>query len=126
VESNVKLLTLLLLSLAIIPVQVTADTERAWKSLLRESHSLHRKRQYDEAGGRAQQAIELAERAFGTDDPKLAQSLRQLAYVYSYQRRYDESVPLLERALVIIERHYGPAHAEVADYLRSSNTAGRP
>ncbi len=100
-----------------VPIPVSAADEAVWKALLRESHSLHRERQYDKAAEMAKQAIEFAETTFGGDDPKVASSLKQLAYVYSYERRYGESVPLLRRALAIIEGHYGPEHQEVARYL---------
>ena len=102
-----------------VPYLSVAGDEQVWKDLIRESHSLHNQKQYDRAVDKAAQALSLAERSFGSGDLRVASTLKQLAYVYSYQRRYPESIPLLRRALDITETNYGPNHPEVAAVLGS-------
>ncbi len=95
------------------------SNEAVWRALLKQSQQLSQKREYGQAAEMAQQAIEFARQSFGDKDPKLASSLRRLAYIYSAQKRFDESVPLLQQGLAIIEGHYGSKHKRVASYLSS-------
>lgn len=114
-----NILAVFVLLMLAVPQISAASDEQIWKELIRESHSLHKKQQYDQAGDKAMEALNLAERRFGPGDTRVARTLKQLAYVYSYQRRYSESIPLLRRALGIIEENYGSDHAEVAGALSS-------
>ena len=96
-----------------------SSNEAVWRALLRQSQQLSQKREFGPAAEMAQQAIEFARQSFGDKDPKLASSLRRLAYIYSAQKRFSESVPLLQQGLAIMEGHYGPKHKRVASYLSS-------
>ena len=61
---------------------------------------------YAEAGKHYESAVKEAE-VFGTDDPRLAESLNGLGVVYRKQGRYAEAEPLLKRALSIREKVFG-------------------
>ena len=61
--------------------------------------------------------------AFGTDDPRLPESLQTLAALYYAQGRDAEAEPLYQRALVILmEKRLGPDHPDLARGL--NNLAG--
>ncbi len=64
-------------------------------------------------------AREIAEAAYGDDDPRVVSILRNLGEVMAGLGRGGEAQPLLERALAIHERVYGPDHPEVAVDLRN-------
>ncbi len=51
---------------------------------------------------------------FGPEDPRLAQSLNNLAGLYNSQGKYAEAEPLYRRALAIAEATLGPEHPNVA------------
>ncbi|MEE8176619.1 MAG: tetratricopeptide repeat protein, partial [Acidobacteriota bacterium] len=51
---------------------------------------------------------------FGPKDPRLAQSLNNLAGLYNSQGKYAEAEPLYRRALAIAEAILGPEHPNVA------------
>jgi len=111
---------LLIIGFLITQAAFADDSNGAvWRALLKQSQQLSQKREFRQAEEMAQQAIEFARQSFGDKDPKLASSLRRLAYIYSAQKRFDESVPLLQQGLRIIEGHYGPKHKRVASYLSS-------
>ena len=101
----------IILGLLISQVTFADDSNEAvWRALLKQSQQLSQKREFAQAEEMAQQAIEFARQSFGDEDPKLARSLRRLAYIYSAQKRFSESAPLLQQGLGIIEGHYGPKH----------------
>jgi tetratricopeptide (TPR) repeat protein len=56
------------------------------------------------------QAIEIGEKRLGSEHPKLATWLNNLAGLYSDQGKYEEAELLYERALAIYERKLGPNH----------------
>lgn len=92
---------------------VGADVD--WLALLNESQQLVSQKFYPQAEQKGREALALAERSFGPDDPRVAKTLVRLANVHHWQKRYEAAVPLLERAIEILERHPegdGP-HAEL-------------
>jgi len=112
-------LVVIVLLVLVFPPVYSAGDENVWKDLMKESHTLHQEKQYNQAIDKVTEALDLAERSFGTRDIKVATTLKQLAYIYSYQRRYQESVPLLRRAVGILEERNGLNHPEVAKVLSS-------
>ncbi len=63
-------------------------------------------------------ALKKAE-GFGTQDPRLATSLNNLAELYREQGKYAEAEPLHQRALAIREKALGPEHPDVATSLET-------
>jgi tetratricopeptide (TPR) repeat protein len=59
----------------------------------------------------------MSERLLGTDSPRLATALDNLALLYWAQHRYQEAEPLLRRLLAIQEKSLGPDHPDVAESL---------
>ena len=59
---------------------------------------------------------------FGTQDPRHATSLNNLADLYRTQGRYGDAEPLFKRSLGIREKTLGPEHPGVAASL--NNLAG--
>jgi tetratricopeptide (TPR) repeat protein len=55
-------------------------------------------------------ALEIEEKALGSDHPKVANILHNLADLYCAQERYSEAEPLYQRALTIREEVFGPDH----------------
>jgi tetratricopeptide (TPR) repeat protein len=67
-------------------------------------------------------ALDIRERIYTPDNPKLAYGLSNLAVLYQAQGRYAEAAPLYQRALAIREKALGPEHPDVATSL--NNLAG--
>ena len=63
-------------------------------------------------------ALDVA-KEFGSQDPRLAVSLNNLARLYLGQRRYEEAEDLCSRALAIAEGERGPGHPDVAVSLNN-------
>jgi tetratricopeptide (TPR) repeat protein len=57
--------------------------------------------------------------ALGPDHPDVAQSVNNLADLYSAQGRYADAEPLYKRALAIFEKALGPDHPSVASALNN-------
>ena len=75
--------------------------------LNRQSLKLHKQRKDKEATAVAEEAVELAERAFGPDGLETLESLYNLASLYQAQGLYGKAEPLLKRALAGFERTFG-------------------
>ena len=56
-------------------------------------------------------------RDFASNDPKLMNTLRDLAQVYRAQSKYAEAEPLMERHLALKERFLGKFHPDLAKDL---------
>ena len=74
-----------------------------------------RQGKYVEAEPLYKRALVIREKALGPNHPDVAQSLNNLALVYS--KVYTEAEPLLKRALVIREKALGSEHPDVAGSL---------
>jgi tetratricopeptide (TPR) repeat protein len=70
-----------------------------WDELNKAAVELFQSGKYAEAMEQAKKALEEAETTFGTDDPRVATSLNNLAEMYRAQVKYAEAVPLWNRAL---------------------------
>ena len=57
------------------------------------------------------------ERALGAEHPRVAETLTNLAQLYTSQGYYHQADPLLERAQAIAEQALGPAHPQIATIL---------
>jgi tetratricopeptide (TPR) repeat protein len=66
-----------------------------------------------------QQALAMREKTLGEDHADVAQSLTDLAILFTDQGRYGEAEPLYARALDIWENALGPEHASVGTCLNS-------
>ena len=88
--------------------------EAQWIRLTQEAAELNRKALYRQAQVVALQAVEVAERTFGPDHPKVAASLNNLAELYRKQGQYAQAEPFYKRSLAIKERALGPDNSEVA------------
>ena len=62
-------------------------------------------------------AVEIKKDYFGSDHPKVAQSLNNLAVSLTRQSRFDEAAFLHRKALSIQIEHFGEEHPEVAHTL---------
>ena len=56
-------------------------------------------------------------RDFASNDPKLMNTLRDLAQVYRAQSKYADAEPLMERHLALKERFLGKFHPDLAKDL---------
>src|SRR5574337_1170216 len=56
---------------------------------------------------------------FGSLDPRLADSLNQLAVLYATQHQYAQAEPLFQRSLGVSVAALGPDHPHVAIVLRN-------
>jgi tetratricopeptide (TPR) repeat protein len=64
-------------------------------------------------------ALQIVEKAFGNEDPKVAIALNNLAFLYDAQGRYAEAEPMFKRAQTIVETVLGPGHPSLATSLEN-------
>ncbi len=88
-----------------------------WEALTKEAADLREKGDYEGAAKSGQKALELAEKAFGPDDPDTAGSLYNLGQIYVKLKKDAEAEPLFKRALEISEKTLGPDDPRVATAL---------
>jgi CHAT domain-containing protein/Tfp pilus assembly protein PilF len=74
---------------------------------------------YSDAEELFKRALEVKEKAIGTDNPDVADTLNSLAAVYQNQGRYADAEGLYKRALTIREKTLGKGHPEVAKSLNN-------
>ncbi len=85
----------------------------AWKGNMEAERKAFREGRYVEGVNYAQAALKEAE-GFGSQDPRLATSLRNTGELYTRLAKYDEADSLLQRALSINEKAPGPEDRETA------------
>ena len=74
-------------------------------------------KKYDEAEVLYQRALQIWERAWGSDHLTIAYPIHGLANIYQQQGMYTQAEALYMRALYIRELGQGPWHPEVAETL---------
>jgi tetratricopeptide (TPR) repeat protein len=77
-----------------------------------------RKGDYAKAEGYLKAARDEAEK-FGSEDPRFATTLTNLAELYYAQGKYGEAAPLYKRSLATREKALGPDHPDVAQSLEN-------
>ena len=108
---------LLILVLTLVFVSHSFGQETFWQELNVELADLYRQGKYQEAVKVAERAVEVAEKTFGPDHPRVAISLNNLATLYRLQGRYGEAESFYKLSLDIKERALGSNHPEVATAL---------
>ena len=106
------------LSMALFLSAATARAqETRWTPLKAEVEELYQHGEYEKAIPVAMQAVQVAESTFGATDPKYAEALNDLAFLYEKKSRYTEAEPLFLRALKIREDAFGERDPLVARSL---------
>jgi len=100
----------------------SAAAERQWKDLYRQAVMLRKQQRYREGMEVSQQALAIAEKAFGKGHPRVGMCLNNLASLRKGQGEYAEAESLYKRSLAIVERTAGKDHPNVAVAL---NNLGR-
>src|SRR5215831_19549447 len=108
---------LLLCSFLFLPAQ-TYGRETLWPTDKAVGSDSVEQGRYEEAESRLRAAIAEAEK-FGSLDPRLADSLNQLAILYATQRKFTQAEPLFQRSLGVSVAALGPDHPDVAIVLRN-------
>jgi tetratricopeptide (TPR) repeat protein len=94
--------------LLIISFTISAHAqEKLWNELYDKLDMLYQQGRYSEAENVAKDSLQVAEKTFGPDHPKMATSLNNLAFLYNAQGNYAESEPLLKQSLKIREKTLG-------------------
>jgi CHAT domain-containing protein/tetratricopeptide (TPR) repeat protein len=101
---------------------VSAEDLRAqWRNLYDGAVSAYNRGDYDEGVRSAEQALDLAKRAFGGRERRTLLSISHLAALYSSQGRYSQAEPLYDQALQLSRELSGETHP---DTLTSVNNLG--
>ena len=95
------------------PHSLFSQEIQQWEKAINEADRLRHLGQYQEAEKSYLSALEEAAK-FGSQDPRLAKSLNDLAALYKRQGKYTEAEPLNYRALAIWEKTLGPEHEDFA------------
>ncbi|HYX50993.1 MAG TPA: tetratricopeptide repeat protein, partial [Ktedonobacteraceae bacterium] len=66
-----------------------------------------------------QRALAIREQVLGSEHVQTANSLNELALLYSNQGKYEEAEPLYQRALTIREKVLPPDHPDIASSLEN-------
>jgi CHAT domain-containing protein/Tfp pilus assembly protein PilF len=72
---------------------------------------------YAEAVPIAKKVLQIYEKALGSDHPRVATSLTNLAFVLMRLGAYNQAEPFLKKALIIREKAFGLDHPDVAQSL---------
>jgi tetratricopeptide (TPR) repeat protein len=89
-----------------------------WEALNDTGSVAYQRGDYAEAEKQWGAALKAAE-GFGSEDPRLATSLNNLALLYEAQGKYVEAEPLYKRALAIDEKTLVPEHPDLAASLNN-------
>jgi CHAT domain-containing protein/Tfp pilus assembly protein PilF len=98
------------------------DTDRALQDALKqykEGLKMRSAGNYDGAFQFAQRALEIRERLLGTEHPDVAESVENLADIYSDKGEYASAEPLYLRALAICEKSLGEDHPRTSQSLNN-------
>jgi tetratricopeptide (TPR) repeat protein len=93
-----------------------AELEKA-KALNDQVEQLYKAERYQEALPLALQALQIRERAFGSESPDNAESLNNLALIYRIMGDYEKALSLHQRALKIREKTLGSEHPDTSGSL---------
>lgn len=93
-----------------------ADVRSEWRALNQGVVSAYRDGDYRRAAELADEALALAEAAFGETHPQTLTSLKNMAALYDAQGRYGEAEPLYARALAGSRGVLGPQHPDTLVY----------
>jgi len=112
-EISLNLITVsLLLVASILSAQESELTHI--ESLEERVIALYQQGKYQEGIPIAREVLKLWEKVLGTDHPRIATSLNNLAELYRAQSDYSTAEPLYQRALKIYEQALEPNHPNVA------------
>ena len=117
VENRKRWLYVGVLCLVLWPIQTLAQ-QATWEQHIRAGVVAYKQGNYAEAEKQWNAGLGVAE-AFGTEDPRYATSLNNLALLYKAQGRYGDAEPFYKRALAIREKALGPEHPHVATSLNN-------
>ncbi|MCA2795468.1 tetratricopeptide repeat protein [Microcystis sp. M100S2] len=92
-----------------------AEAERLNQQVIQ----LYQQGKYNEAIPLAEQALAIRKKVLGDNHPDTAQSLNNLAELYTVQGRYSEAEPLYKQALAIIKQQLGDNHPYTATSLNN-------
>ena len=108
----------LIVGLLVLPFSfaVVSCQGNRWDKYLADGAKAFEQHRYDEAEKWLKAALNEAE-GFGSNDPRLATTLDDLAEVYHAQGKDAEAEPLYKRSLAISEKNHGRTHPEVAASL---------
>lgn len=115
---------LLVLAVALWPATAWAQD---WDSLVQQFNQLYREGRFQEAARVGERALRVAEKTYGPQDPKVAETLDALAVTYNALEDFGKALPYIERALAIYERQGGPESKELVSALNTlgMNQAGQ-
>lgn len=86
----------------------------AFEELSKKVSGLYKKKKYQEAAAQCEQAVALAEREFGTDHLKVADTLLECANIYLDDSKFDAASERAEKALAVVEKSSGADSADSA------------
>ena len=99
------------------PASLAEDDEP--KALNQQVDQLIKQGKYREAIPIAEQAVEVAKRTRGQEDPETADALSNLGLLFQIMGDYAEAEPLHQEALRIRQKVLGPEHPDTAQSLNS-------
>jgi CHAT domain-containing protein/Tfp pilus assembly protein PilF len=97
---------------------ITVHAEN-YSDLNNQAESLRKQGRYDAALPIARRALDLAERAVGTNSDGYAICLNNLALLYHAKAQYDQAEPLFIRSLSIKEKVLGPENGSIGITLNN-------
>ncbi|MBX7222627.1 MAG: CHAT domain-containing protein [Blastocatellia bacterium] len=104
------------------PIRTVTKQEQAQfeiKNLNEDVERLRRAGKFDDALGKAQQAVAKSEQVFGSESVLLADSLNLLGVVYRSKGNFPQAEQTYLRALLMREKVLGPDHLDVAITLNN-------
>lgn len=97
------------------PSFALAQSVKGWESVRDEAEELATKQELASAAGAMREAVKLAVRALGANDPQVARMLMQLADYHWSTGQLKEARHALEQALFLWEQRFGAGSAEAVN-----------
>ena len=79
------------LGLCLVLMAAASAQQAQWNKLIEQAQKLHQQGKYSQAAPLAEQALKLAEKTFGSSDPRVGRTLFWLATIYESQGKYSEA-----------------------------------
>lgn len=98
-------------------LEIHERTGGLWLSLQALGELYRAQGKYAAAEPLLQRALAVRERDYGTEHPRVAETLNSLGELYRAQGRFAEAEPLFRRALAIRESRLGSQHPDIAETL---------
>ena len=115
--TNYRLRIILIMTMGLLFTFPVYAQEAMWKELNSKVIKFYQKDQYRNAISAANEALNVAEKTFGPEHPRVATSLNNLALIYKAMGKHAAAEDFYKHALTILEKSLGADNPKVGTAL---------